>query len=324
MRSIGKDLDKFVLGIDTSNYTTSVSLFNINSKEIIYRRKLLPVKKGESGIRQSDAVFCHIKQLPIVIKDLINEKKCDIICIGATNKPRNIKNSYMPCFLPGESAAEIISTMLGVPVFKTSHQINHILSAIYSSGQYELLKKKEFAAFHVSGGTTDCVKVYTDPEYVLKTEEYSSSLDLKAGQAIDRIGIKLGLDFPCGIALEKIAQGSKTVFKEKIKLKGRNCCLSGLENKCSDMLDKGADKSDIAKYCLYYIAQTIAEMTKVLRSENNDIPVIYAGGVMSDRYIQNRLNESFDNVYFSEPEFSSDNAVGSALYGYLKYKEIGG
>ena len=92
-------------GIDTSNYTTSVAVFD--GEHIIQNKKLLTVKKGERGLRQSDALFQHTVNLPVLISKLKSEiGDADIEAFGVSNRPRNIEGSYMPCFLAGESAAE--------------------------------------------------------------------------------------------------------------------------------------------------------------------------------------------------------------------------
>ena len=188
------------LGIDTSNYTTSVAFCDENGK-VFQKKRLLPVKKGEKGLRQSDAVFHHTKAYPELLNELfenINEK---IDAIGVSYAPTTEKGSYMPCFLVGESFASSLSTVLNVPLFRFSHQQGHIVAALHSSGNLKLLNEK-FVAFHISGGTTDAV-LCENENGSLKITPISSSNDLKAGQAVDRIGVKIGLQFPCGKELEK-------------------------------------------------------------------------------------------------------------------------
>lgn len=305
------------LGIDTSNYTTSAAVFSVEKGSIIQNKKLLPVKEGECGLRQSDAVFHHTNNLSGILKDLLlNTQKIEAVCVSV--KPRNIEGSYMPCFLTGKTAAEIITYTSGARLFYTSHQLGHIAAALYSCKRLDLLQRK-FIAFHVSGGTTDCVLCKPDAEEIIKAEPFSGSLDLKAGQAVDRVGVMLGLKFPCGKELEKLAEKSNEKFKINIKLKGNDCCLSGVENKCRKMFDDGVPKEDIALFCLEYISQTIRAMTKKAIENFGNIPVVYAGGVMSDKIIKKRL-ENCAEAYFAEPEFSCDNAAGVAIIAAEKFK----
>ncbi len=304
------------LGIDTSNYTTSAAIFSSDTRKIIQSKKLLPVKNGECGLRQSDAVFHHVNQLSEIIGKL-PLKESDIKAVAVSAKPRNADGSYMPCFLVGKTTAEIISHVTGSELFYTSHQTGHIMAALYSCGKPELMNEK-FIAFHVSGGTTDCLICTPDSENIINITPFSSSLDLKAGQAVDRAGVMMGLKFPCGKELEKLAEKSDKSYKIKIKLKGNDCCLSGIENKCRKMLDEGELKENTARYCLAFIGETIKAMTAAAIESVGRLPVVYAGGVMSDIIIRKMLENEFD-AYFAEPEFSCDNAAGTAIIAAEKY-----
>lgn len=306
------------LGIDTSNYTTSVAIYNSDENRIYQSKKLLPVKEGQLGLRQSDAVFHHTKQLPEMMEKLFSVHSPDRLeAVSASVRPRNIDGSYMPCFLCGEGLARSVSALGKIPLYRTSHQIGHILAALYSADRLELVKEK-FIAFHVSGGTTDCLLCEPDNTDILKITEVGTSLDLKAGQAIDRAGVMLGLKFPCGIELEKLADNSDRNFKLKAVMKNTDCCLSGLENKCRKMLDDNESPEDIAKYCLEFVAETVISMTEKAVSIYGNLPLVFAGGVMSDRIIRKKIISRFGKADFAEPEFSCDNAAGLAIYGYLK------
>ncbi len=311
------------LGIDTSNYTTSCSLFSNNFdniKNMIQEKKLLPVKNGEAGLRQSEAVFHHTKQLGIVFEKLFSKAEYNKLNgIGVTIKPRNQEDSYMPCFICGENTADIIGTVMNIPVFKTSHQVNHILAALYSANKLCLLNNK-FIAFHVSGGTTDCLLCSPDNKDIITINQIGTSMDLKAGQAIDRIGLAMGLQFPCGRELEKLSENSNKTFKTKPIVRNGNCCISGLENKCKHMLNTDFSKEDVAKFCLSYIENTISEMVSYAISLHGNLPIIFAGGVMSNKWISTNLKNKYE-AFFAEPVYSCDNACGAAIYAALKSGE---
>ncbi len=311
----------YYLGIDTSNYTTSLALYNSEDKSVIQRKKLLPVKSGQLGLRQSDALFHHTKQLPELFEELFNENSCKIKAVGVSVKPRNAEGSYMPCFLAGESVATAIASANNIPLYKTSHQVGHILAALYSANTLEMVESP-FIAFHVSGGTTDCLYVEPDDYEIIKITEIGTSLDLKAGQAVDRVGLMMNLSFPCGKELEKLAFMSSKDYKIKTILKDSNCCLSGIENKCRKMLDDGEEKCNVAKFCLDSIHSAISAMTEYALLKYGNLPIIYAGGVMSDKMIQNKLGEKF-NAFFAEPEYSCDNASGIAIFARMTEERYG-
>lgn len=307
------------LGIDTSNYTTSVAVYLSDENRIVQRKKLLPVKEGVLGLRQSDAVFHHTKQLPEIIEQLSAVTgKLDFSAVAVSVRPRNIEGSYMPCFLCGQGFAHSYACLQEIPMYATSHQTGHILSALYSADRLDYVNRP-FIAFHVSGGTTDCLLCRPDKENILDISEISTSLDLNAGQVVDRAGLMLGLKFPCGIELEKLAVNADRHYKIKPVLKNGSCCLSGVENKCRKMLGDGESAENISAYCLDFIAETIVAMTDFAVQEHGRLPLIFAGGVMSDRLVRDKIISRYSDALFAEPEFSCDNATGIAVYAYLKY-----
>ena len=301
----------YFLGIDTSNYTTSVALYNDETNEVISKKKLLPVKSGEKGIRQSDAVFHHTVQLPDLIEDLFKEFKGEFKAIGVSVKPCNEDGSYMPCFLTGLSVARSLASAMSIPLYEFSHQDGHITAALYSADMLNLINNK-FLAFHISGGTSQALLVKPNEKY-FSTEKLSDSLDLKAGQAVDRVGIMLGLDFPCGPALEKLALSSKQTLKKiKVFRRDGNFSLSGVENKCKQMLDDGEKAEDISMFCLSYIYSALDDTVSELISKYGNLPIVFSGGVMSNSIIRGELQKKYDS-YFAEPQFSADNACGVAV-----------
>lgn len=304
-------------GIDTSNYTTSCAVFDCESKKVYQSKRLLPVRNGELGLRQSDAVFHHTKQFSEIVEGVKDECK-DICAVGVSTKPRWIDGSYMPCFLVGQSIASGIVSVSGVEMFKTSHQVGHILSALYSCDKLSLLNSdKPFIAFHISGGTTDMLLCRGDKDEVVKIEEIGTSLDLKAGQLIDRAGVMMGLSFPCGKEIEQLATKSEKNFKIRPTIKGMNCCLSGGENIFKKMYANGESKEDISRFALEYVYSAVRGMIISAFEKYGKLQLVFAGGVMSDKIIADKLFEEFGGN-FAEPEFSCDNAVGVAIFSAIK------
>ncbi len=303
------------LGIDTSNYTTSAAFYDSGSNKLKKTGKLLTVKQGELGLRQSDAVFQHTINLPDIVKSVLPEESQRIDCVGVSVSPRDEEGSYMPCFMTGKGAAEMIASVTGANLKYFSHQAGHIAAALYSADSMSFLER-EFIAFHVSGGTTEAVRVTPDKEKIIKTQLAAKSLDLKAGQAIDRTGKLLGLPFPAGPELDRLSLLSDRVYKIKPFIKDGNCSVSGLQNKCEKMKKDGEKDCDIAKYCIDYISQVLFEMTVTLLEKYPGHPLVYSGGVMSNTLIRKRFYEEFGAV-FAAPGFSSDNAAGIAVLASL-------
>lgn len=296
------------LGIDTSNYTTSAALFA--GETLLQRKRLLPVKEGQIGLRQSDAVFHHVQQLPDLLASIWEEHP-RIEAVGVSVRPRDQEGSYMPCFTVGHGTARAISGVLGVPLYSFSHQAGHIMAALYSSGKIEWCRSR-FLAFHVSGGTTEALLVTPHREFVFQCELVAASLDLKAGQAVDRVGNMLGLPFPAGPALEKLALQWEQPVSVRPVMKGADCCLSGIQNQCRKMLDQGKPAAYIARYCLMAIESSLAAMAETLLQRYGKLPLVFAGGVMSNVIIRQDLQQRL-GASFAEPAFSADNAAGIAV-----------
>ena len=308
-----------ILGIDTSNYTTSVALYDDKNNIAYNFKKLLPVKVGEKGLRQSDAVFHHTMQIRELLKEAFNITT-DISSVGVSVSPCDDEKSYMPCFMVGQTVAEAISGTLNANLFTFSHQRGHVAAALYSCNKLNLINEK-FIAFHFSGGTSDALIVTTDDEKIIKCDVIARSSDLKAGQAIDRAGVLLGLPFPCGKYIDELAVNSSAEFKIKPSFDGLNPSFSGVENKCIKMHNEGACNEDIAKYTISYTLSVVDKMTEMILNKFGQLPLIYAGGVMSNSIIRKYMTDKYD-CSFAEPQYSSDNAVGIAVLAALKEKQI--
>lgn len=310
------------LGIDTSNYTTSAALYDGGSDSFKSVKKLLPVKSGEKGLRQSDAVFHHTVQLPQVINSLFYDNIGTIKAVGVSNAPTAKQGSYMPCFLAGISVAKSVAQILNMPYFEFSHQAGHIAAVIASSKRFELLER-DFIAFHLSGGTTEALLVKPDRDKIFNISLVSHSLDLNAGQVIDRAGVMLGLDFPCGVMLDKLSLNSDKQFKIKASMKGADCSLSGIENKFKAMHENGDSSEDIAKFTVMSVIAAVESMLNGVLKEYGNLPVLFSGGVSSNTLLQSYFKEKYDGV-FTAPEYSADNAAGTAFLTYLKSKDYYG
>jgi N6-L-threonylcarbamoyladenine synthase len=216
--------------------------------------------------------------------------------------------------------AEVLASTHNVPLYTFSHQAGHIMAALYSSENLERLIKGDFVAFHVSGGTTEALLVKPN-ETSFDITIIAETNDISAGQAIDRAGVMMGLKFPCGRELEQLAKAnSDKTPTPKISVNGGKCNLSGLENLSQKLYKETSNKELVAAYVLEFVSRTLIKLTENIRDEYPDLPILYAGGVMSNKYLQEKLSK-FNNTYFSKPEFSADNAAGTALLTYRAYNK---
>lgn len=302
------------LGIDTSNYTTSAAVFDGEGGENAGR--LLEVRPGELGLRQSDALFQHVKALPGRFAQLKEGGWLEGLCaVGASTRPRAVEGSYMPCFLAGESQGRTLASALGIPFFACSHQQGHIAAAAWSAGRLDLLDRP-MLAWHLSGGTTELL--YVEPDGVnVKATLLGGTSDISAGQLIDRTGVLLGLEFPAGRAVDHLArEGSDSKFS--VKLDNFTFSLSGMENKVKTMAEQGAEKADIARFALLTVADVVKRATLVALEQYSGLPVLCSGGVASNTLLR-QVMEPLGAV-FAQPRFSTDNAMGTAILTWRAVK----
>ena len=250
-----------VLGLDTSNYTTSAAVFDGEGGR--NQGRLLEVRPGELGLRQSDALFQHVKHLPEVVEALLGEGGLGTVqAVGASTRPRAVEGSYMPCFLAGASQGQVLSQVLGVPFYAFSHQQGHLAAAAWSAGRLDLLDRP-FLAWHLSGGTTELLRVEPEEDRVaVRAEILGGTSDISAGQLIDRTGVLLGLPFPAGKGVEKLSRQAQKREYYKVKVNGLTFSLSGMENKVRQMLQRGEEPAEIAWFAQETVCRVVQACTK--------------------------------------------------------------
>lgn len=298
------------LGIDTSNYATSLAVFDTDAGEVVCDcKKFLPVKEGQLGLRQSDALFHHTAALPAMLAELgARADLTQVRAVGVSARPRPVEGSYMPCFLAGVSAATAFSLSRALPLIELTHQQGHIAAALYAAGDFTLLER-ESLVFHVSGGTTDLLLCHGAE----RITPLGTSSDLYAGQAVDRLGVKLGFPFPAGVYVSEQAALCKEKVHPKVSVHGLTCSLSGLENQCAKLLADGHDAPYVCKYCLLCVGETLVRMANNALAEHPGLPVVFAGGVMSSDLIRTYVTNRVPNAHFVPGKFASDNAIGISI-----------
>ena len=304
------------LGFDTSCYTTSVALAR-DGKIIASRRRLLTVEQGERGLMQSEGVFQHETRLPELIEQLMKEAGCvRIDAVGASVRPRPQEGSYMPVFTVGEGYGRSMAAVLGVPFIATSHQEGHVRAAMVDTG---LKAEDEILAVHLSGGTTEVLHVRPEANK-MNIELIGGSNDLHAGQFIDRVGVKLGLGFPAGPALEQMAMRGTAQAKLPIWVRGCECSFSGSESAAQRLIDAGGiSPDDMAAEVFSCIARSMAKVLANASEQTGVKKVLLAGGVASSTYLRELLPQRLKKLhaplklYWGRPELSGDNACGVAL-----------
>ena len=300
-----------VIGFDTSNYTTSIACFNGIDGENC--SKLLPVRPGELGLRQSDAVFHHTKSLPELSGRLFSNLDGKTVrAVGVSTRPRAVDGSYMPCFLVGYSHAQLLAQALHVPLFECSHQQGHVAASLWSAGRLDLMDAAHLA-WHLSGGTTELLLVEPDGRNV-KCTKIGGTTDISAGQLIDRTGQLLSQQFPAGKHIDAL---SKTAVRKdlfKVKCPGMEFSLSGVQNKVNAYFADTAEPAETAAFALRCVCHAVYTATTNAMKAYPGLPVVFSGGVASNSMLREKMQSL--NPIFSLPQFSTDNAMGVAVLAH--------
>lgn len=318
-------MKKTFLGIDTSNYMTSICYIDEN-REIIYEgKKLLEVKAGEKGLKQSDALFQHTKNLPELFKEAGAINNYSLSAIAVSKTPRPVEDSYMPVFLAGTSIAESIAYSFDIPLVYTTHQEGHISSGLYSLES--LPKCDNYIVIHLSGGTSEFLRV-KKRDFNYDVKKIGGTLDLHAGQLIDRVGVLLGLPFPSGAYIEELAMNSTKEFsKLSTSIKSYSFHLSGAETEVKKRINDGWNNNEIARSVEHVIGESITKVLNKLLEVEDTTDILFVGGVAQNQYIRDFLitdlmkNNKQINLYFAKKKFSGDNAFGVAniAFNYFYY-----
>ena len=295
------------IGIDTSNYTTSIAFFDGNDG--INCSRLLPVQPGQLGLRQSDAVFSHTKSLPELSGRLFCHVEAEkVTAVGVSTRPRAVEGSYMPCFMVGYSHAKMLSDLLKVPLVEVSHQQGHVAASLWSANRLDLMDKPHLA-WHLSGGTTELLLVEPEGRNVRCTR-IGGTTDISAGQLIDRTGVMLQLPFPAGKHLDALSRDAAEKDLFKVKCPGMEFSLSGVQNKV-EQYAQSHDPAETAGYALRCVCHAVFTATSNALREYPGLEVVFSGGVASNAMLRERLAPL--HPVFCKPEYSTDNAMGVAV-----------
>lgn len=310
-----------VLGIDTSCYTTSVAVMALDGTLLEDRRKLLTVGPGKCGLAQSEMVFQHTRNLPELVGG-IDFTDLTVKAVGATNQPRPLAQSYMPAFLTGWGLAQNLGKVVCAPVYPLSHQENHLQAGLWSA---QGPQAPRFLMLHASGGTTDILLVEMAATKKVKLTTVGESIDLHAGQFVDRVGVALGLAFPAGPALEKLAENGQGTIALPVWVKDNKVSFSGVCTKAVRMAEQGADKTELALATELALGKALGKVLGNICQDYKLEAVLLVGGVSANELIRTLITKTLAQqkvkTYVPAPRYSGDGAVGAAFYALQQVRK---
>ena len=295
------------VGFDTSNYTTSAAWWD--GREGRNESRILDVPQGALGLRQSDALFLHVRRLPDVVARLLTDRDDlhQAKVVAASSRPRAAEDSYMPCFLAGVCEAKTLASALGAEYMEFSHQQGHLAAAAWSAGREDLLDQP-FLAWHLSGGTTELLLVQPK-NGVPYAEKIGGTTDISAGQLLDRTGVLLGLPFPAGKYVDELYYRADSTSSFRVKVNELYFSLSGVENKVKSLREMGETEANIARFAVDTVVGAVYRVTNAAKKMYPGLPELCSGGVASNSVLRSVLQDAV----FALPEYSRDNAMGIAV-----------
>lgn len=313
-----------IIGIDTSCYTTSIALVDESGNLLAENRRILQVAEGERGLKQSAALFQHIREGKDVFAACLRQAEPEQVkAVCVSSRPRPAEDSYMPVFLAGEQVAAVLGAAYDVPVFRTSHQEGHMMAGVKTSAMPEC---ERFLAVHLSGGTSELLLAEENPTG-FDIRLLGGTADLHAGQLVDRAGVAMGLQFPCGMELDKLAcayQGAKHTLKSSVR--GYEFSLSGGEAEVMRRLSAGdVEHGALAQGVFSLLANSLAKVIEKAVEAENVGNVLLVGGVNGSEYLKGQLQKKLNRkarLWFAPPYYAKDNAYGVALLGLRQYQKL--
>ena len=321
-----RNKNKVFIGIDTSCYTTSVAAVDECGNIISDSRRILSVPKGENGLRQSDGLFQHVRQLPDLYRQLLfdcrskyGNEPFEIKEVAVSSKPRSNQDSYMPVFLAGKAFAHVIADSFGCCCFETDHQWGHLMAAMH---QKKFNPDRTLYALHLSGGTTEMLKV---DRQMHSADICGATIDSSTGQLVDRIGVMLGTGFPAGKELERMAtefmskNPNENIHEIPVYSKNGSVSFSGPFSALKREYESSNDPGLVSAQVYSVIARTVLKWIQHRSEEDPDSQFLLMGGVSSSlllkKMIQDRMNKKRLSLalHYADPVYSSDNAFGIAL-----------
>ncbi len=352
--------NELVLGVDTSAYTTSVAVVTLDGELVFERRIVLDVPAGRRGLRQSDAVFQHVNNLPVLLEAAADETKGRLAAMGASvctpfsSRLIHARVSRRRKRRPLARGVAWDRVRSGIPSRRT-----HLGRFVVRGATRDVDGRGRVDRHAASGGTTELFRVTRRPlvdaardsglsaaDGLVRWDVHllSATEDLYVGQFIDRAGVRLGLPFPAGPHLERLAvEGDRTVAPLPVAVRGSRLSFSGPDTAAKRLWERGIPAAHVAAAVQQCVADSLARWAgNVLASEVTAVKVddardvlrarasslnaprqqsrprfLGVGGVMANKRLRVALTEKLSvlglDCIFAAPGYSVDNAVGVAL-----------
>ena len=319
--------DIYILGIESSCDDTSAAILKngIVLSNIIANQN---IHKKYGGVVPELASRAHLSNIIPVIDAALKESNVKLKQISAIAFTRG--PGLMGSLIIGTEFSKGLALSLDIPVIDVNHMQAHIL--VHFINNSSLKPTFPFLGVTISGGHTQFILV----EEHFKMKIIGQTLDDAIGEAFDKCGKKIGLDYPAGPEIDTLAKdGDELKYEFPLpKVKNGNISYSGTKTAFINFLHKNKLKNknfinenlnDICASIQKNLIDNLLNKVELLSSENNLKTIVFGGGVSANSYLKARMkNASKTNnwkVYIPKLEYSTDNAAMIGIVGHLKYKD---
>ena len=319
--------DIYILGIESSCDDTSAAILK-NDKVLSNVIANQDIHKNYGGVVPELASRAHLSNIIPTVESAIKEAKISLDQLSAISFTKG--PGLMGSLIVGTEFSKALGISLKIPVIEVNHMQAHILVHFINNGSIK--PSFPFLGVTISGGHTQFILV----KNYFEMEILGETLDDAIGEAFDKCGKKLGLGYPAGPLIDKIAEkGDEDKFKFPLpKVKGGNISYSGTKTAFINFLHKNKNKNiefinqninDICASIQKNLIDNLMNKVHLLSLENNLNTIVFGGGVSANSYLKKRLekysNDNDSKIFIPEIQFSTDNAAMIGIVGYLKYKD---
>ena len=296
------------LGIEGTAHTIGVGIVDSNCRIFSNRYKMIASQKG--GIHPREAANHHAKHVADLINEAIKEARLsyeDVDMVAFSQGP-----GLGPCLRTAATAARALSLSLNVPIIGVNHCIAHLEIGKRTT------KCDDPALLYVSGGNTQVI-AFSNHRYRV----FGETLDIGIGNLLDKFGRIIGLPFPSGPEIEKLAQKGREIVKLPYSVKGMDVAFSGILTAASNLYKKGHSIEELCYSLQEVTFAMLTEVTERAMAHVDKDEVLLGGGVAQNKRLQKMIDEMAEDrgakMFVPANELCVDNGAMIAWTGILMH-----
>ena len=301
----------YILGIESTAHTFGIAVLDDKGQILVNIKDSFTTEDGEGGmipvkVAEHHRTICDILYVRALTEAKIGENQLKAIAIS--NAP-----GLAPCLLEGLRFAKKIGEKLNIPIISVNHCVAHLEIG-------ETVGAKDPVMLYASGANTQII-AYESGKYRV----FGETLDIGVGNFIDTFARHIGLGFPGGPKVQKLAEQGKNFIELPYSIKGMDVAFSGLQTKLKQLIEKGNTSEDLAFSMQETVFAMLVEASERALAHTGKKELLLGGGVACNTRLQEmckKMCEERDVQYFCPPmSLLVDNAGMIAYLGLKMFKK---